>query len=99
MSLREFETQRLRLLLLINEYSVLSANIARIKDGANASMLTVSMLLMLLFVTWMFYQERRGRPALIPNYLWRNAAFSSVCAMIALCMAMQNSMDSYSSLL
>jgi MFS family permease len=40
-----------------------------------------------VFVWWMSYQERHGRPALIPNGFWLNIAFTSICIMVVLAWA------------
>jgi hypothetical protein len=41
-------------------------------------MLVVSLLLFPIFGMWAHAQEKRGRPALIPNSVWRNASFVSI---------------------
>lgn len=33
----------------------------------------------MVFVVWQEYQERRGKPTLIRNSLWKNLSFSSIC--------------------
>ncbi|KAK3358400.1 integral membrane protein [Lasiosphaeria ovina] len=50
------------------------------------------------FPWWMGRQERRGRPALIPNRLWRNAAFTSVCVSVFFCWAALNGIEYFSTL-
>jgi Na+/melibiose symporter-like transporter len=37
-----------------------------------------------LFVYWVGRQEKLGRPAIIPNSLWRNSAFTSICIAVFL---------------
>ncbi|CAI7666496.1 unnamed protein product [Penicillium palitans] len=39
----------------------------------------VSGVLLLCFVIWQEYQERRGKPTLIRNSLWRKKSFTSIC--------------------
>lgn len=47
-------------------------------------LVTVSLLLLPTFIYWVGSQERHGKPALIPNSLWKNVPFTSVCAMVLL---------------
>ncbi|KAL2883977.1 hypothetical protein SGCOL_000615 [Colletotrichum sp. CLE4] len=49
--------------------------------------------LLVAFPVWMNLQTNRGRPALIPNRLWRNAAFTSICVSIFLCWASLNAIQ------
>ena len=39
----------------------------------------ISAVLIIVFIVWVGRQERLGRPAIIPNSLWRNRVFSTVC--------------------
>lgn len=50
-----------------------------IKSASNIALLSASVILMLAFASWMRYQVSRERPALIPNSLWRERVFSSIC--------------------
>ncbi|RJE22590.1 Major Facilitator Superfamily [Aspergillus sclerotialis] len=50
-----------------------------IKLPQNITLLILSFALMLAFVLWVGRQERLGRPALIPNTLWKHKAFSCIC--------------------
>ncbi len=45
---------------------------------ANIAMLVLSALLFPAFAVWAHSQEKRGRPALIPNSLWSNAIYRSI---------------------
>jgi hypothetical protein len=47
----------------------------------------------------MHYQTKRRRPALIPNAVWNNSAFTTGCINIALSFAVLNSLDLLTSLL
>ncbi|PPJ56841.1 hypothetical protein CBER1_11056 [Cercospora berteroae] len=78
--------------------AMLSAETAHIKEASNIALLVVSLLLLPAFAMWMEFQVKRGRPALIPNQLWKNIPFTSVCLMILLCNAVVNCMELYSSL-
>jgi hypothetical protein len=62
-------------------------------------MLALSVVLMIAFPLWMHLREKQGKPALVPNSLWRDMAFTSTCAMVALSYGVQNSLELFSSLL
>ncbi|KAG7000812.1 Efflux pump terJ [Fusarium oxysporum f. sp. conglutinans] len=51
-----------------------------------------------LFVYWMHYRVKNGRVALIPNQLWKNPCFTSICITVALSFAVLNSLDLVTSL-
>jgi len=46
----------------------------------------------------MHYRERAGKPALVPNTLWKNLPFASTCVMVMLSYGALNSMELFSSL-
>jgi hypothetical protein len=78
--------------------AILSADSNNIRLPSSIAMLVTSIALMILFPLWMRFQERGGRPALVPNSLWRNLPFSSICALTVLTWGVQNSMELFSSL-
>jgi MFS family permease len=53
-------------------------------------LLLLSVSLIIMFPFWMSHQTRNNRPALIPNRLWCNAVFSSICACVFLSWAAMN---------
>lgn len=62
---------------------ILSSNVNLIKEPTNIVILSISVIMVPIFGVWAHYQVKKGRPALIPNKLWRNAIFSSICITIA----------------
>jgi MFS family permease len=78
--------------------AILSADSDNMRHSSTIVILTISIALMVVFPFWMWFQEKRGRPALVPNYLWKNMAFSSICALTVLTWGVQNSMELFSSL-
>jgi MFS family permease len=46
----------------------------------------------------MHFREKAGKPALVPNELWKNTAFASTCCMVALSSGVCNSIELFSSL-
>ncbi|KAJ4286806.1 hypothetical protein N0V90_013058 [Kalmusia sp. IMI 367209] len=86
------------LAILAYVLAILSADLSTIRSAETASLLAVSLVLLLAFPAWMHFQTRAGRPALIPNTLWKNTAFSSTCVMVALSYGVINSIEIFSSL-
>lgn len=50
----------------------------------NIVFLVTGVALMPVYVFWMHHQTGHGRPALIPNELWKNKPFTSVCVTVFL---------------
>ena len=70
----------------------------RINDPQNIALLIVSAVLIAAFPFWMNYQTKHGRPALIPNSLWKNASFTSVCISVFFCWAALNGIEYFTTL-
>lgn len=58
---------------------MLSDSGSSIKHPATLSTLVISIALIPGFIYWVGRQERLGRPAIIPNSLWRNRIFTTIC--------------------
>lgn len=78
--------------------AMLSSDIMEIGKLVNIILLCLSLVLIPAFITWMHRQEKLGKPALIPNSIWKNPAFSSVCIMVLLSTAVMNCMELFCSL-
>ncbi|BDD58358.1 hypothetical protein MAP00_003641 [Monascus purpureus] len=50
------------------------------------------------FWVWMDRRERAGKPALIPNSLWKNTAFSAMCVIVLFSWAVLNGVETILSL-
>lgn len=61
---------------------------------ANIALLTTSLALVPMFIFWEGRQERLGRPAIIPNSLWKHRIFSTICACVLLTWAQFNAIES-----
>lgn len=79
--------------------SILSTDIYRIKDADSISFLVLSVACLAGFVSWMHYRVKKSLPALIPNSLWRNVTFSSICATLTLSFAVITCLELFASLL
>ncbi|KAI8721407.1 MFS domain-containing protein [Fusarium sp. LHS14.1] len=84
--------------LLCYLLAVLSADVETIRQPGSIIMLCPSTIAFLAFVGWVHRQVQVKKPALIPNSLWKNATFSSICITIALSFAVLNSMELFCSL-
>jgi hypothetical protein len=77
---------------------MVSADLSIIRSATTASLLAVSLVLLIAFPLWMRYRERKGQSALVPNSLWKNLPFASICALVALSYGAMNSIELFSSL-
>ncbi|KAK3635138.1 hypothetical protein LTR56_014910 [Elasticomyces elasticus] len=78
--------------------AVMSGDVDSIGKASNIVLLCLSIALVPTFIIWVKVQEKRGKPALIPNKIWKNMAFSCVCVMVLLANAVANCMELFSSL-
>lgn len=69
-----------------------------IKNATQIILLVVAVLFFFLFTYWMDFQIKRGRPALIPNYFWKELAFSSICLIVFLTWAIVQTLEYFFSL-
>ncbi|EXJ86773.1 hypothetical protein A1O3_03727 [Capronia epimyces CBS 606.96] len=76
----------------------LSADTANIKKAVNIVLLIFSVVLALAFPAWMRFRERQQKPALMPNSLWKNKSFTSVCLMALISNAVVTCMGLFCSL-
>lgn len=86
------------LALLSYVLAILSASLSDIHKPSTAVLLTLSLVLLLAFPLWMHQRSRNGKPALIPNVIWRKIPFTSTCIMVAMSYGVMNAMELFSSL-
>ena len=84
--------------MLTSVSRILSADLTTIKSAETASLLALSVVLLAAFPMWMHHRARAGKPALIPNSLWKNIPFTAVCIMVLLAWGVVNSLEIFSSL-
>ncbi|KAG9953911.1 integral membrane protein, partial [Aureobasidium melanogenum] len=84
--------------LLSYVLAVTASNTSNIHKPENIALLSFAILLIPAFALWMQRQERKGNPALIPNTVWRNHIFTSICAMMFLVSAVLNTGEYFFSL-
>ncbi|TKW56375.1 putative MFS-type transporter [Colletotrichum tanaceti] len=73
--------------------AIVSDDGRRVREPTQIVLLSIAGALVPTFVWWMWRQEKLGKPALIPNSLWKTAAFSSICGMVFLTWAMIQSLE------
>ncbi|KAH8819328.1 major facilitator superfamily domain-containing protein [Xylogone sp. PMI_703] len=78
--------------------SALANNASNIRDPGNIAILVVSVALVPGFIFWEHSQQKQQRPVLIPNSLWKNRVFTSICLMIIFSNAVTNAMEVFCSL-
>lgn len=84
--------------LLSYVLAMVSGSPSNLKAPVNIALFVVSLALVPGFVFWMNWQEKKGKPALIPNSIWKNTAFTSVCIVLLLSWSVLNVMEFYTSL-
>lgn len=67
------------LAMLSYVFASIAGSRSSIKQPSSIALLVVALLLIPLFIFWVGRQENKGRPAIIPNSLWRNRIFSTIC--------------------
>ena len=72
--------------------AMIAEDTTSIKRPGNIALLMLSVLLIPVFVGWMRYQERRGKPALIPSSLWKTT-FTSICIVVTFANAEMQCME------
>jgi hypothetical protein len=58
---------------------MITGSTASLREPATIALLCAGVALVPAFFLWVGRQERLGKPAIIPNSLWRQTAFSIVC--------------------
>jgi MFS family permease len=84
--------------LLFYVLAMTTSSYRRINDPHNIALLIISVILIATFPFWMNFQTKHSRPALIPNRLWKNASFTSVCISVFFCWAALNGMEYFTTL-
>lgn len=84
--------------LLLYVLAMTSTSYRSFGHPVNAALLGVSIVLLAMFPVWMRYQTRKSRPALIPNRLWLNAPFTTICVSVFFCWASLNGIEYFTAL-
>ncbi|KAL9616112.1 MAG: hypothetical protein Q9160_008983 [Pyrenula sp. 1 TL-2023] len=84
--------------LLLYVLAMTSTSYRSVGHPANGTLLGVSVVLLVVFPLWMHRQTQKGRPALIPNKLWSNTSFTSICISVFFCWASLNGIEYFTTL-
>ncbi|KAJ5204926.1 major facilitator superfamily domain-containing protein [Penicillium cinerascens] len=79
-------------------FAVITDNPANIHHFENIALLCIAAACIPAFMGWMNWREKNGKSALIPNSLWKNIAFASICLMVLLAWAVLNGTETILSL-
>ncbi|KAJ5513772.1 hypothetical protein N7463_003324 [Penicillium fimorum] len=79
-------------------FAAITDSPSNIHRAENIALLCAAAVMIPAFLGWMNYRERNNKCALIPNTLWKNTAFSSICVMVLLSWAVLNGMETILSL-
>jgi hypothetical protein len=79
----------------LTESRLISGKTAKIREPTTLGLLITAILLVPAFVVWVGRQERLGRPAIIPNSLWRNRVFSVICLGVFITWGVFNAIETY----
>lgn len=74
---------------------LISEETAKIREPVTIALLTTAVALIPSFIFWVGRQEKFGRPAVIPNSLWRNRIFSVICIGVFIVWGVFNGIESY----
>ena len=85
-------------MILTNHLRMITSDIVLMREPANIVLLSASLALVPAFIFWVDRQERLSRPALIPNSIWKNTAFTAVCLIVLLSFAVMQTMELFVSL-
>lgn len=66
-----------------------------IHQPTTIALLAIGMALTPAFILWVGRQERLGKPAIVPNSLWRNKVFTPICIGVFLTWGMFNAVENY----
>ena len=84
--------------ILLYVLATTTSSYRRLSEVQNIVLLVVSIVLLAVFPLYMSYQVRRQKPAIIPNKLWRNAAFTTTCIAVFFCWASLNALEYFTTL-
>ncbi len=71
----------------------MTGSVSKLGDPSSIALLCVAVALLPAFVLWVGRQEKLGRPAIIPNSLWRSPVFTSICISVFVAWAVFNAVQ------
>jgi hypothetical protein len=77
---------------------MISADLYTIRSATTASLLAISVVLLIAFPIWMHHRERSEKSTLVPNSLWKSRSFACICAMMMFSQGASTALTIFSSL-
>ena len=84
--------------ILLYVLATTTSSYTNFTERPNIALFVLSIVLLGVFPFWMSYQVRHGRPAIVPNRLWKNAAFTATCIAVFFCWASLNAIEYFTTL-
>lgn len=81
------------LAMLSYVFATIAGSRSSIKQPSSIVLLTLALALIPVFIYWVGRQENRGKPAIIPNSLWRNRIFTTICIAVFLTWGSFNALE------
>jgi len=81
------------LAMLSYVFATITGEVSNIKEPSSIALLSLAVALVPCFIFWVGRQERLGRPAIIPNSLWRNRVFTTVCLCVLFAWSAFNALE------
>jgi nitrate/nitrite transporter NarK len=78
---------------ILKTNSTVTGSTADIREPLVIALLTIGLALIPTFIFWVGRQESLGRPAIIPNSLWRNRVFTCICLSVFLTWGFFNAVE------
>ncbi|KAL8646723.1 MAG: hypothetical protein Q9226_006738 [Calogaya cf. arnoldii] len=75
--------------------AIVSTDSSAIHKPGNVALLTVALVSLVAFVSWMHRQEKLRKAALIPNSLWKDKVFTSICLNVFLVWGSFNAVEQF----
>jgi predicted MFS family arabinose efflux permease len=74
---------------------LISEETTKIREPTTLGLLITAVCLIPAFIVWVGRQEKLGRPAIIPNSLWKNRIFSVICVGVFITWGVFNAIETY----
>ncbi|ROW00333.1 hypothetical protein VMCG_07326 [Cytospora schulzeri] len=84
--------------LIMYILAMVTSDYRNISQPSTITLLVVALVLLIAFPIWMRHQVQQKRPALIPNRLWRQPAFTAACLGVFFCWASLNGIEYFTTL-
>lgn len=81
------------LAMLSYAFAAITGSATDLRQPATIALLSTAIALVPVFIFWVGRQERLGKPAIIPNSLWRNKVFTTICIAVFLTWGSFNALE------